>query len=49
MSLHDLSEEDVVACSVMRRKTIKASTLLEHLHYLKAAITDSGVRTISKY
>jgi integrase len=45
MSLHDLTEEDVVAYSVMRRETIKASTLLKQLHYLKAAIRESGIRT----
>jgi Arc/MetJ family transcription regulator len=45
MSLHDLSDEDVIEYSVMRRKTIKANTLLKQLHYLKAAIRERGIKT----
>jgi integrase len=45
MSLHDLTEEDVIAYAVMRRKTVKQSTLQKQVHYLKAAIRVSGIKT----
>jgi hypothetical protein len=42
MSLHDLSGEDVIEYSVMRRKTIKASTLLKTAALSKGC--DQGAR-----